>query len=108
MKTLQDHIEEEKEKLEEELLKINAEYPNDGGGWFLRPEEKKKLLFNFFTLSLQRIAKITAEKIVPEKKSPYDFEKHPSVLNQYGQCELAEGYSEALSDLQTKIKEFIK
>lgn len=86
MKPLQNYIEEEIKKLE-----TNFVFANIVGS--------HKELIDAISQSLHRIAKITAEEIVPEKKEKTKFQN-----DMYDA--LDDGYNQALSDLQTKIKEF--
>lgn len=100
MKPLQNYIEEEKEKLLKITAGINHCETEMVGGWWETStraefgEMKQEELIDFLSQSLQRIAKITAEEIVPEKGNYSCYE-----------CG-SEGYDTAISDLQSKIKEF--
>ena len=119
MKTLQNYIKEEIKKFEKifggkehRLWLENTE---------MRAEtDCEEELEHFFRQSLHRIAKITAEEIVPEKKelskhSGHTFDNDGLVVYCYdcGRCleedeipKGEKGYNQAISDLQSKIKEF--
>ena len=92
MKPLQNYIEEIEKKFDEKfrsLKETDAHYYNP---YLLDIKD-------FLSQSLHRIAKITAEEIVPEKKEKTKFQN-----DMYDA--LDDGYNQAISDLQTKIKEF--
>ena len=109
-KPLQNYIEEEMEKIRKELVfpytrppMVSKEgieiMPIYQGSDVKRIEEK-------ISQSLHRIAEITAREIVPEKKNI----KYPSGFDAIDTDTSTivpnKGYNQAISDLQTKIKEF--
>ena len=100
MKPLQNYIEEEKKRLVAKFIKKVSDW-REGNGHTCdyiqcqTVEEFEKEIEQ----SLHRIAKITAEEIVPEKKEKTKFQN-----DMYDA--LDDGYNQAISDLQTKIKEF--
>lgn len=91
MKPLQNYIEEEFEMHLDDYISS-----------FQFTEEVEKILRKKITKSLHRIAKITAEEIVPNDEGTIKIEN-----DLYNKKDVY-GYGQALSDLQTKIKEFIK
>ena len=110
MKTLQNYIKEEIKKFEKifggkehRLWLENTE---------MRAEtDCEEELEHFFRQSLQRIAKITAEEIVPDKKEAglYTTGKNGGDCINYNREDddiKREEYNQAISDIQTKIKEF--
>ena len=103
-KPLQNYIEEEMEKFDNKYdwLKNAIEFGGDYDNLSDAEKESKKIykeLLNAFSQSLHRIAEITAKEIVPEKKEKTKFQN-----DMYDA--LDDGYNQALSDLQDKIKEF--
>jgi len=63
----------------------------------------KKVLRELFSQSLHRIAKITAEEIVPERRK---YVSQPANYKGSDANVWREGYNYLHSDLQSKIKEF--
>ncbi len=109
MKTLQDYIEEEKDKIYiehlEDLMRIadlavRCEVKNKEEYYETLRKGSRDLL-NAFSLSLQRIAKITAKEIVLRPQE----HKTPNTGNTYNQGKI-EGYNHYFVALQAKIKEF--
>ena len=113
---LQNYIEEEIEKFEKEFQEkymLNGHTPSPIGtqrvwssAYPLREGIKQ-----FLSQSLHRIAKITAEEIVPDKKEAglYTTGKNGGDCINYNREDddiKREEYNQAISDLQTKIKEF--
>ena len=103
MKTLQNYIKEEIKKFEKifggkehRLWLENTE---------MRAEtDCEEELEHFFRQSLQRIAKITAEEIVPDKRISYVKERDKISFDEF--IIYNDGYLKCWLALQTKIKEF--
>lgn len=98
MKTIQDYIEEEIKKFEKHFCGEYDRLWRENTAMKAETSCEEEIKF-FLKTSLQRIAKITAEEIVPEKKLAQEDDDIIDTAKKIG-------YFESLITIQTKIKEF--
>ena len=105
MKPLQNYIEEEIKFLKDKLYGECPDYHDPATHFNFKSNWVEKMIKvedfdKEVSQSLHRIAEITAKEIVPEPPP------NPAFYETATQSGYDEGFNKALSDLQTKIKEF--